>query len=259
MRVPQLFALVVLGISLHCSAVLASGAQVVTAAGQRRVLVYTRNGVEYVHANIAASVEALKKVGAEAGFAVDATEDPEAFSAENLKRYAVIVFSNSNNEIFTSEEQRAALKGFVEHGGGVVGVHSSIGSERNWEWFAQMMGGRFRWHPVEQDFTVQVADAGFPVVQGLPAKFTVHDECYFIEKLNPDVHPVLVTDRTVLTGLEKAPGAVTDFPNALPLAWWHTFDGGREFFLALGHEQGDYEKPWMDGVLRRAIVWAAGQ
>ena len=172
---------------------------------QRRVLVYTRNGVGYVHANIAASVAALKKAGAEAGFAVDATEDPGAFSAENLKRYAVIVFSNSNNEIFTSDEQRAALKGFVERGGGVVGVHSSIGSERNWEWFAQMMGGRFRWHPVEQDFEVKVADAGFPVVQGLPATFKVHDECYFDEKLNPDIHPVVVTDRTALQGLDKAP------------------------------------------------------
>lgn len=169
------------------------------------------------------------------------------------------MFSNSNNEIFTSDEQRAALKGFVERGVGVVGVHSSIGSERNWEWFAQMMGGRFRWHPVEQDFEVKVADAGFPVVQGLPATFKVHDECYFDEKLNPDIHAVLVTDRTMLAGLDKAPVPVTDYPNPLPLAWWHTFDGGREFFLALGHESSDYEKPWMDGVLRRAIVWAAGK
>lgn len=224
---------------------------------QRRVLVYTRNGVGYVHANIPASVEALKRIGAEAGFAVDATEDPAVFSPANLKRYAVIVFDNSNNEIFSRDEQRDALKGFVEHGGGVVGIHSAIGSERNWPWFAEMMGGRFRWHPVEQDFTVQVSEPKFPVVHGLEPRFTVHDECYFNVLLNSDLHPVLVTDRTALAGLDKAPEPVTNFPDPLPLAWWHTFDGGREFFVALGHEPSVYAEPWFDGILRQALIWAA--
>jgi uncharacterized protein len=225
---------------------------------QRRVLVYTRNGVGYVHANIPASVEALKRLGAEAGFTVDSSEDPAAFSDANLTRYAVIVFDNSNNEIFSTDTQRQALKDFVEHGGGVVGVHSAIGSERNWDWFAQMMGGRFRWHPVEQDFTVNVVKPRFPVVQELPTAFTVHDECYFIEKLNPGAHPVLTTDPTALAGRDKAPMPLGNFPNPLPLAWYQTFDGGRELYLALGHEASDYSQPWFAGMLQRAIVWAAG-
>lgn len=221
-----------------------------------RVLVYTRNGPGYVHANIPASVEALKQVGASAGFAVDATDSPDAFSGENLKRYAVIVFSNSNNEIFTTDAQRQALKAFVEHGGGVVGIHSAIGSERNWPWFAQMMGGRFRWHPVEQDFRVEVAKPPF-LMLGVEKSFTVHDECYFNSLLNPDIHPLLFADRTSLAGLEKAPEPVTDFPDPLPLAWWHTFDGGREFYLALGHEPSMYSEPWFQGILRQALLWAA--
>ena len=49
-----------------------------SAAGQRRVLVYTRNyttnGKGYVHENIQSSVDAIKKMGVEDGFAVDVSD-----------------------------------------------------------------------------------------------------------------------------------------------------------------------------------------
>lgn len=226
-------------------------------ASAMRVLVYTKNGAGYVHSNLAASVQALQQIGAELGYVVDASEDPAAFSDENLKRYAAIVFSNSNNEIFSTDEQRDALRHFVQAGGGVVGIHSAIGSERNWPWFAQMMGGRFRWHPVEQDFLVRRTDVAFGGNLGTAPTFTVHDECYFNTLLNPDIHALLTTDRTRLTGLDKAPEPLESFPNPLPLAWWHTFDGGREFYLALGHEPAVYAAPWFQRILRAGLVWAA--
>jgi uncharacterized protein len=225
-------------------------------AGQR-ILVYTKNGAGYVHQNIAASVQALQQIGAALGYAVDASEDPAAFTDDNLKRYAAIVFANSNNEIFSTDEQRDALRHFVQAGGGVVGIHSAIGSERTWPWFAQMMGGRFRWHPVEQDFTVRRTDVAFSENLGTAPTFAVHDECYFNTLLNPDIHTLLTTDRTRLTGLEKAPEPLDSFPNPLPLAWWHTFDGGREFYVALGHEPAVYAAPWFQQILRAGLVWAA--
>src|SRR5580765_3137712 len=56
----------------------------VGAASERRVLVYTKNQTGtneagkklYVHDNLAASVAAIKKLGEENGFVVDASEDP---------------------------------------------------------------------------------------------------------------------------------------------------------------------------------------
>src|SRR5579863_114996 len=75
-----------------------------SSAAERRVLVYTRNytpdGKGYVHDNIAASVEAIRKMGAESGFGVDASDDPAVFTDANLKQYAGLVFANSNNEAF---------------------------------------------------------------------------------------------------------------------------------------------------------------
>ena len=62
------------------ASVASSGAAAQGVPRMQRVLVYTRNytpdGKGYVHDNISASVEAIKKMGAESGFAVDASDDP---------------------------------------------------------------------------------------------------------------------------------------------------------------------------------------
>jgi uncharacterized protein len=227
---------------------------------QPKVLVYTRNytpdGKGYVHENIATSVEAIRKMGAESNFTVDATDSPEAFTDANLKQYEAIIFANSNDEAFATDAQREAFKRYIESHHGFVGIHSASGSERNWPYFSQVVGGRFAEHPILQTFTIHVADPVFPAAKGLPADFTWTDECYFTDHLNPDIHPILTTDRTKLTGLDKMKTDPGTYPNPLPLAWYHTFDGGREFYVALGHRKEDYANPILYNTIRQGILWA---
>jgi len=229
-------------------------------APQPRILVYTRNytpdGKGYVHDNIASSVAAIRKMGAEAGFAVDAWDDPAVFTDENLHRYFALVFANSNNQAFSTDAQRDAFKRYIEAGGGFVGIHSASGSERDWPYFWSVLGGKFAAHPRQQPFTVRVVAPDFPAAKGVPAQFTWTDECYFLDHLNPDIHPVLVTDRTKLATLEPMTIDVTKFPVDLPLAWYHEFDGGREFYLALGHNKEDYANPLLYGIIKNGILWA---
>jgi type 1 glutamine amidotransferase len=225
-----------------------------------RILVYTRNytpdGKGYVHDNIASSVAAIRKMGDEAGFIVDASDNPGVFTDENLRQYSALVFANSNNQAFSEDAQRDAFKRFIEAGGGFVGIHSASGSERDWPYFWSVLGGKFAAHPRQQPFTVRVVDPNFDAVKGLPAQFTWTDECYFLDHLNPDIHPVLVTDRTKLVTLEPMTIDATKFPVDLPLAWYHEFDGGREFYLALGHNKEDYENPLLYGIIKNGILWA---
>src|ERR1035438_7012155 len=97
---------------MKCRSILAAVALCATLAPaqDRKILVYTRNytpdGKGYVHENIAASVAAIRKLGAANGFAVDASDDPKVFTTANLKQYRVLVFSNSNNEAFENDAQR---------------------------------------------------------------------------------------------------------------------------------------------------------
>jgi uncharacterized protein len=229
-------------------------------SAQPRILVYTRNytpdGKGYVHDNIASSVAAIRKMGAEAGFAVDASDDPAVFTDSNLRQYAALVFANSNNQAFSADAQRDAFKHYIEAGGGFVGLHSASSSERDWPYFWSVLGGKFAAHPRQQAFTVRVVAPDFPAVKGVPAQFTWTDECYFLDHLNPDIHPVVVTDRTKLATLEPMTIDATQFPVDLPLAWYHQFDGGREFYLALGHNKEDYANPLLYGMIKNGILWA---
>src|SRR5437016_12471059 len=89
----------------------------VASSGANRILVYTRNGKGYVHENIADSVAAIKKMGAENGFGVDSTADPNFFTDATLKQYKAIVFANTNNEAFDNAAQRDAFKRYIESSG----------------------------------------------------------------------------------------------------------------------------------------------
>lgn len=228
---------------------------------QPRILVYTRNytpdGRGYVHDNIATSVEAIRKMGAESHFSVDTSDSPEVFTDANLNQYAALVFSNSNNEAFTSDDQRAAFKRYIRSHHGFVALHSASGSERSWPYYWEVVGGKFAEHPVLQTFIVHVVNPGSPITKGLSTDFSWTDECYFTDHQSADIRPLLTTDRTKLRGLDKMNR--TDpktYPNPLPLAWTQTFDGGREFYLALGHRKEDYANPILYNLIRRGILWS---
>ncbi len=225
----------------------------------KRILLYTRNytpdGKGYIHENIAASVNAFRRIGAQHGIAVDASDDPNVFTTANLKQYGAIVFSNSNNEAFATDAQRDAFRAYIHQGHGFVAVHSASGSERNWPYFQQVLGGHFAFHPPEQAFTVTVADPAFPAMRSLPASFPWTDECYFLDHLAPDLHIVLTTPRDALALGNKAQDA-QQFAANLPLAWSHTFDNSREFYIALGHDSKDYQDPLFAGILERGLLWA---
>jgi type 1 glutamine amidotransferase len=230
------------------------------AVAQTKVLVYTRNHVTnghgYVHDNIATSVEAIKKIGIENDFAVDVSDDPSIFNDLNLRSYKTLIFSNSNNEAFENDSQRAAFQHFIHRGGGFVGIHSASGSERHWPYFWSVLGGSFAAHPHIQSFTVRVVNKSLPGMKNLPATFSWTDECYFIAHLNPDIHPVLTTPRSEIAGTEAMHLDLSTFPENLPLAWFHRFDHGREFYLALGHANEDYSNPIFLKILAAGILWA---
>ena len=222
---------------------------------QKRVLVYTKNGKGFVHTNIANSVESLKKIGILNNLIVDVSEDPSVMTSEKLAKYNCLVFSNTNNEIFETEEQRRAFVSYIHNGGAFVGIHIASGSERNWPWFHEMIGGLFKRHPAFQSFEIKVIDKNHPSTVMLPEIWKKEDECYFMTELNPNSHVLLAADlRTVIdTEKEVYPGRVLG--DYLPLAWCHQFEGARVFYTALGHADKDYLDPLFIKHLTGSILW----
>ncbi len=240
-----------------------SGSDAAASVAEKHVLVYTHNGPGlngkgYVHDNIQTSADTIRKMGAENGFAVDVTNDPLFFADSVLKQYQALVFANTNNEAFVNESQRDAFKRYIESGGGFVGIHSASGSERNWPYYWSVLGGKFVRHPHQQQFLVRVKDADFPATRNLPPTFEWTDECYYLDHINPDIHVLLVTDPQKIDDKDKATYPGDRFGDSLPLSWYHNFDGGREYYIALGHNKADYSNPLLYNQILGGIIWAMG-
>jgi hypothetical protein len=114
------------------------------------VLVYQKNGKGFVHDNLTASAAAIQELGKQNGFGVDVSTNPAVFADETLKKYRALIFANSNNEAFEKDAQREAFQRFIRGGGGFMGIHSSTGSERHWQYYSDpvfrrhILGG-IRW------------------------------------------------------------------------------------------------------------------
>nr|MCU0393742.1 ThuA domain-containing protein [Thermoflexibacter sp.] len=98
------------------------------------------------------------------GFKVDVSDNPTVFSDENLQKYNCLIFTSTNNDVFDTDNQRLAFRRYIESGGGLVGIHAIMGTERNWTWFKQLIGGSFAWHASFQKYKVRVIDHKHPSV-----------------------------------------------------------------------------------------------
>ena len=208
------------------------------------ILLYTKNGEGYVHENIKSSVEAVKALGVEYGFKVDASEDPGVFTDDNLKKYDAMVFSNTNNDVFDTDAQKVSLMRYIQAGGGFVGIHSTSGTERQWKWFKQLIGGTFLWHEPYQKFIVRIIDEDHPSLAHLSDSWEREDELYYLKELNIDLNILAVNDMTTLTIPDTHNRQQPDtFGDVFPCVWSQEFDGGRQWYTSLGHNKEDYKDP----------------
>jgi len=222
----------------------------------KHILIYTKNGKGFVHKNIPASVKCLEKICNDNGWTFEATDNASVFTAEKVKTFDVLVFSNTNNETFDTEEQKEVFKNYIQNGGGFVGIHSACGSERQWPWFWANLGGKFVRHPQYQSFEMKVVDKTHPSTSHLGDIWKWEDECYFMDELNPGMHVLLAVDLRTIDdeGKKNYPGRI--FGDYFPLAWCQEFDGGRQWYTAIGHSDEHYEDDNFVKHLTGGIRWA---
>jgi type 1 glutamine amidotransferase len=221
----------------------------------KRVLIYTKNGEGYVHDNIPASITALKEICRLEKIEADDSEDPAVFTDENLKKYNAIIFSNANNEVFDTEDQKKAFQKFIRNGGGFVGIHSANAVERQWPWYWALVGGKFIRHAPHQEFDVVVTNKHHPSTEFLDQKWTVQDECYYSNHLNPGINVLLSADMTTIEDAEKSIYPGDTFGDYFPLCWSQEFEGGRQWYTALGHDAHTYNNDTFRKHLRGGILW----
>lgn len=248
------WALLFTGIFLSCSVTKHTGEGAVNWK-KIRVFVYTKNGKGYVHDNIPSAVACIERLGNRYGFSVDVSDNPGDFSDNNLKKYNALIFTSTNNEVFDNDAEKLAMRRYIEAGGGFVGIHSVTGTERHWPWFIRMVGGTFVRHARHQQFKQIIVDTLHPSTAFLPRIWECNDECYYVTEINPDIHVLAVHDLTSVNDKDKP----NLFGNVFPSVWCHEFDGGREWYTALGHDSATYSHPDFERHILGGIQWVIGE
>ncbi len=211
-----------------------------------KVLIFSKtNG--YRHASIIPGIAAIKKLGADNGFDVDATEDSTWFNTDTLKKYSALIFLSPTGKVFGPAEEKA-LQEYIHHGGGFVGIHAATDCEYNWQWYGDLVGAYFKSHPKPQMAKFDVINRKHPSTRKLPNPWQHFDELYNFKYVNPNLNILLKIDETSYTGGEMAGNH--------PMAWYHNYEGGRAFYTELGHTEECYSDPVYLGHLLGGIKYA---
>jgi type 1 glutamine amidotransferase len=248
-------------------------------AAEPAILVFTK-AAGFVHKSIPAGTEAIRKLGTENGFAVEATADPEAFTPANLARYKAVIFLSTTGNVLPTAAQRAALEGYIRGGGGYFGIHAASdmgGVATSWPFYLGLVGAAFKGHTNARLYTDNVlparpgvtyggklaaapADAdqvapGMKASSSEPARVVVEDQRSPLTRgwggavtLTDEWYGFVANPRPqvhVVATLDETtyvPG-----PGQMgadhPVAWCHAYQGGRSVYTALGHPIGAWSDP----------------
>jgi len=187
-----------------------------------RLLVFSKTA-GFRHSTIDEGIAMISELGQRYGFEVDASEDESVMTAGILENYAAVIFLHTTGNFLNAQSQEA-LEGYIQNGGGWLGIHAAADAENQWGWYGGLLGGNayFESHPARQTATIVVEDGDHPSTQHLGETWERFDEWYNFD-LNP--RPSV----NVLLTLDEASYSGGNMGGDHPIAWWHDYDGGRSF------------------------------
>jgi uncharacterized protein len=226
-------------------------ARPVWAAPPRKVLVFSKTEKFRHKDGIPAGIKAIQQLGAENRFAVDATEDAQAFTPENLKQYGAVIFLSTTGDVL-NDTQQAAFEQYIKGGGGFVGIHAATDTEYDWPWYGQLVGAYFGSHPPgQQEALFKVTNPNTIATRHLPATFRKTDEMYNFKWIAEGLQVLLTIDENSYQGGKNG--------DHHPMSWYHNYEGGRAFYTALGHDAKTFAEPLYLKHLLGGIEYALGK
>jgi len=202
------------------------------------------------HKSIEVGKTALFKLGQENNFRVDTTENADAFTADNLKKYKAVVFLSTTGDVL-DEAQQKAFEQYIKKGGGYVGIHAAADTEYEWPWYNQLVGAYFLSHPKQQDAVIDIVDKKHLSTKMLPDHWKRYDEWYNYKSIQPGINVLGKLDESTYQGGENKGNH--------PFIWYRAFDGGRSFYTGGGHTDESYSDPTFLQHVLGGIKYAMGK
>jgi len=218
----------------------------------------------YIHVDaIPAGQAMLKHIATERGWDIFLTDNAASHNPRDLAKFSVVVWNNVSGDVLTPE-QRAAMKDWIEGGGGWVGIHASGGDFRYaWDWYVNtLIGAQFVGHTMDpqfQDADVLAVAPDSAVTAHLPTRWTVpNEEWYAFDSnvRNKGYEILLTLDEDSYITRGKTRLGQDSMPDEHPITWRHQLRQGRVFYSAIGHQGATYDIPEFHALIANAIAWA---
>ncbi|HCS26168.1 MAG TPA: hypothetical protein DIW43_01860 [Spongiibacteraceae bacterium] len=229
------------------------------------VLIFTKtNG--FIHKDaIPVAKSVLSELVVAQGWEPYLSDNGAVHSAELLQKFDFIIWNNVSGDVLT-EEQRAALKQWLEDGGGWLGVHASGGDfSYQWDWYVDtLIGAQFVGHtmkPQFQDADVQVVDEALKITRHLDSPWKVKQEEWYAFDRSPrdKGYEILLTLDESSYQTSGSSWAGTDrMEGEHPIAWRHQVGEGRVLYSAIGHQPHTYTLPEYQAFLSKGMLWVRG-
>ncbi|GAA4199975.1 hypothetical protein GCM10022289_11140 [Pedobacter jeongneungensis] len=220
-------------------------------AKKQKVLIFCKTA-GFHHNAIADGVKAIIKLGTENNFDVDSTTNAINFNPSNLEKYNAVIFLSTTGDVLNDTQQKV-FEDYIHHGGAFVGVHAATDCEYQWPWYGKLVGAYFAGHPNQQEAELNVIDKNHLSTEMLPALWKRKDEWYNFKSVAADLKVLItINEKSYDAGKAK-------MGDNHPMAWYHTYDGGKAFYTELGHTEASYTEPLFLQHLLGGIKYALGR
>jgi len=240
-------------------------------ARPRKLLIFDLNVGYPGHRSIPYANLAFTLMGRKTGaFETVVSHDPAVFRPASLKQFDAVFLNNTVGNLFEEAELRQSLLGFVEQGGGLLGVHGTTvaftrwpGAVEDWPQFGAMLGARGANHrEANERVFVKLDDPGHPLNRVFGGKgFEYRDEFFRVyEPYSRERVRVLLSIDVEKTDLERGPfrGKRERADNDYALAWVRSQGKGRVFYCTIAHNPQVFWDPRMLKFYLGAAQFALG-
>ena len=215
----------------------------------------------FIHKDaLPAADAAFTAIAQQNGWDIFITDNAASHNAVDLQRFELVVWNNVSGDVLT-ESQRRDLRGWIEAGGGWLGVHGSGGDPSyDWRWYVDtLVGAQFIGHTMNPHFQDAQLYSRSDATAFLPSPWLVaHEEWYAFDK-SPAGKGwqilVAIDEDSYLTKGQTFWGG-DNMGGEHPLVWRHAIAEGRAFYSAIGHQAVTYQLPEYRQLLSDAMRWA---
>jgi len=160
-------------------------------------------------------------------------------------------FHQAKPQSWITEEQGAAVKEFVQDGGGFYSLHNNSHVSLSSKNYRDVMGGAYIGHPALRPFRVRVVNKEHPITQGIQ-DFMVNDEQHYVSYDKDQKYLILESEN--MDGLEYETHGKKS-----PAGWAYEYGKGRVVFTAVGHTNHAMWVPAHLELQKRAVRWLMKQ